>query len=107
MTFFKITALFTALALSAPAVAADLVGAPIVSDGNTAVGLSTVQGVHKVNICQTDYWINDTNSYSIYQSILPRLQNNGGYIYYHTTDSGKRFFSCGWGRYDHLHGTSQ
>lgn len=105
MKTLKILALTAALAT--PAAAADLVGSPIVSDGNTAISLSTVQGVNKVNICQTDYWINDSNSYTIYKSILPRLENNGGYVYYHTTDAGKRFYSCGWARYSHMHGKIQ
>ncbi len=105
MKFSKIFAAATAIVVTASAsYATELVGGPILSDGNTAIAIKRDQGVYKVNVCGANYWLSDSNSISIYKSIRPRLKSNGGYIYFHTATSGKKYYECAWGRYDHLHG---
>lgn len=106
MKFSTIIAAATAIVVTASAsFATELVGGPILSDGNTAVAMKKEQSVYKIDVCGANYWLSDSNSISIYKAMLPRLKNNGGYIYYHTTTSGKKYYECAWGRYDHLHGT--
>lgn len=81
-------------------------GYPAISDGTNAVALHPSSGEYPIKICNTQYWIADSNSWKVFNNMKARMDSHGGYVYYHTDAPGnKRWYSCAWGRYDNLHGT--
>ncbi len=102
-----IKTLALAAALIGPATfssALELQGLPILSDGTNAQTLQNDQGIHKVNACGYTFHIRTHDALNNYNRMKPRLEAKGGYVYYHTNISGKRYCVCGWGMYEHLTG---
>lgn len=104
MRLIKTLAAAAIVSLSASfAFALETQGNHILSDGTTAIGLQTQQGIHEVVVCGKSFYVPTQETLDIFKRMKAQLKK-GGYLYLHTTDPSKRYSPCAWGRYEHLDG---
>jgi hypothetical protein len=99
MTTFEslVSAVAFVCVAAAPAVA-DIVGEPVLGDGNAEFTISDSGGAHEFLNCNgVQYWL--PNDYARQVFTNGRFNSYGGYIFYHT-DDGRKFFQCAWGAFE-------
>lgn len=105
--YLKTLSLAAALASSVTlAFGFEVTGHPAISDGTNSISLNPNGGEFRIKICNTTYYLADSNSWKMFNNMKARMDSNGGYVYANTDAPGnKRWYYCAWGRYEHLHGT--